>query len=293
MDDAELYRKLGMKPLDSETFGSEDTGNDTESATENSRLDFMDEVHQGFSSESDPAVEADLVAEGYGEEDPWTDFARCENGRIKLDYDSPLEDFIVLVALLAGLGALIGVINLVTGNWDSEIWGLLLGGVAICGGGMWLRGNTDCHWFLDTVRREIAFHRQIFNWKQEWAVGGFDQVRAVGVQAVHKSTKNSSWWEYWTAILLQNGQILKVSDAVKHEPGKNEKLTEELARFFGVTAVPCKLETPLKVDVAADGRNKILVHSQGSSMGSAAVIIILFGVIALIGVVALAVFSNM
>ncbi len=204
--------------------------------------------------------------------------------KVKLDLDTPLETlffwgmmtgfFVLLMALIGYLedGATSFFRTAVTaGTLLSTIFGICY-------------KNTDNYYILDSNRKAMLYHFKFFG-KQDLSVfANFSQIHATTVLCRKQSSKHSSWWEYRTAMVLDSGKIVPLSDWKKYDFLNAMKKAKNFATLTGANLVESYEQSTVRKVRGIDGKYTFSVkpYSFFDSLGNLGTpILIIFSVAAL------------
>ena len=203
---------------------------------------------------------------------------------VRLDLATPLEVFLFLVVIFAGLGIFL------IPFWEGPWWGSLIS-LAVCIGTVYAIKYTDCTYILDNRLRRLDYQRIFMGFETRYPVCSFDEMNSVAVQGSFHSTKSGSWWEYGLVIITNRGEMIEVSDSERDKAGlvKADQNGCFLADHLGVEFIPGVDERML--DVKADLRlGKVTVGHKPHEVSFKTVAFILgfiaLGVVATVAVIA-------
>lgn len=166
--------------------------------------------------------------------------------RLILDLDTPLEQAMLGVAIVGGIGALFALFATLedSSNFGYIVLGLLLGGL-----GLWLRSQVDTYYILDRPRKTVLFRRKFLGREEEIPVLTFDQLYALSIQGRFRQNKYSKWWEYALLLVGRQGRQIRVSDFFCNHEGfrRVQSAGQEAAANLGVPLIEGGPEKELKV----------------------------------------------
>lgn len=163
-----------------------------------------------------------------------------EDGRLKVDFDTDYENFLSFIIFFGLLINVIYIFMLIFGDisfaelCEAKEYYLIPLITSIVVG--YYRFSMNHYYILDPYNQEIYFSRNAFHFSHESFVSSFQDIYCVALQGKRERSKHSKWWEYYGAIILRNGDILRISDAYKIEEQKEDYLDrfKELAKKLNV-----------------------------------------------------------
>lgn len=167
-------------------------------------------------------------------------------GMHRVDLDTPLELFLLVLAAGTGLASLVLAF---TGSFEDVATCLVLTGLFA-----YLRHACDCTYWLDLDGRQVLYQRDLAGLGKRRLVCTFDEVGAVGVTGtLRRRRRRAVWelgthdrgkdWEYYVVFVLKDGRVIPVSNPFPADPGRAELRASSLAEDMGVPVLkarPCE-----------------------------------------------------
>lgn len=206
-------------------------------------------------------------------------FTSAGRGRLKVDLTTPFEQLMIGGMVVSGIGLFIAVINI--GEAPGWIPFSLLMALLSC---IMMYRVTDCYYYLDIPRRELAFHHQSMFYNSEWSIAPFKRIAATTSNGVKKKSKHSTWWEYATIIALDDGTHFPVSDYVREDLLQANTKARLLAEVIGCPYTAGQLECEAKITRdPVTGRVRIEQRQRGMLDDLLPVLLVLLGFAAFMG----------
>ena len=133
-------------------------------------------------------------------------------GRVKVDLLTPLEQFFAVSLFLGGF--LLFVSLLITGMTFSLV---LFSGLSLLAlGGVGYR-FTDNYYVVDLSCQALVYHFQFLNVTQETVIADFSAISSLTSHSRLQRHKDRLWWDYATALVLNDGTIFPVTDYTRDD----------------------------------------------------------------------------
>ena len=129
------------------------------------------------------------------------------NPYMRMDLDTPLENFTFWSALLTGLASVWAL------SAAAEISPLLIGASLALG---ITYTAIDCTYLLDNRTRTVYYYRRVFGVTTRYRVCDYDEIHMVAVKGTRHKSKHSTWWNYGVVFITKDGDVFPVSTE-KHE----------------------------------------------------------------------------
>ena len=121
---------------------------------------------------------------------------------MRMDLDTPLENFTFWSALLTGLASLWAL------SAAAEISPLLIGTSLALG---ITYTAIDCTYLLDNRSRTVYYFRRVFGITTRYHVCSYDDIHTVAVKGTRHKSKHSTWWNYGVVFITRDGDVIPVS----------------------------------------------------------------------------------
>ena len=147
----------------------------------------------------------------------WRNFKKDEKGKVIIEHNSP---FILGGMILSGFATFS--FTMATLSVGDTIFKFLMGIFLILTlFFLYLKLTTSYFWIFDILNKKIIFSKTIFGKSSEIEYADFNDMSEFGVNSISKVKSEREgfsgdgrtiiWHEYWTELLLKNGQVIKFS----------------------------------------------------------------------------------
>jgi hypothetical protein len=142
---------------------------------------------------------------------------------------------------------------------------LIIGAAAAFFGVVLLINITDNHYEIDLVQKKFFYHFQVGFYETLTELAPFSRIAGVTVQGLRRTRRRGKnyasnpfrvWWEYATVLILDNGQVIEVSDYESEELLTADLKAKAVAAATGAPYIETPKQTYLRVQMSPD-RQKV------------------------------------
>jgi|GEM_PF-2478908 len=172
---------------------------------------------------------------------PDINLKRLNHFKLKIDVDSPLENFLGLVT---GFFVLIFLFSLIESEFRHYFW-IPLSGALFFGT---LRYFTDNYYVIDSIQRVVIYHFSVLRFSMDIKKGSFSDVFCVIPNGERSYGRNGPHWLYYLTILTTKGKFIRISEPQTFiEMKLFEESGKEIAELLKVPYRNIKSATHVKV----------------------------------------------
>lgn len=194
-------------------------------------------------------------------------FPRNDEGKIIVDLETPLETLVKLTAAGGFFLFFFGLLERM--RRTSESPAMMMIGAIVFAVGLLLWYGISVYLLIDPQSGDMENVTEIFNIGLTMEVASRSEICGFGVTEVHRSGggNSPSYHQYWGLMLLQRGDLVRVTDKTRDNCSPPEETCRDLAKAYGVPFLEAKSGCRVVAGRDPGSTRPCLVYRQRSWLG--------------------------